>query len=324
MAFSFQENPSLPFFLFFLCLSTVSAYTNTSRNNGDEAVRRELRSGRCNWFRGNWVYDVKYPLYDPYKCPFIDPQFNCKKYGRPDNLYLKYRWQPSSCSLPRFNGLYFLRKMRGKKIMFVGDSLSTNMWQSLACLIHSWVPNARYTLLRQKVLVSLTFEKVVRSQEYGVTLKLYRAQFLVDLDSEKVGRVLKLDSIKQGRLWRGMDVLVFNSWHWWTHTGHIQPWDYMEDGKRLYKDMNRLVAYYKGMTTWSRWVNAFVDPSKTKVFFNGVSPTHYEQDGKKLRNITTCSSTERHVWKTEMIGLVKIKVDLFTQAESLYVLTRLQ
>lgn len=68
--------------------------------------------------------------------------------------------------------------------------------------------------------------KVVRSQEYGVTLKLYRTQFLVDLDSEKVGRVLKLDSIKQGRLWRGMDVLVFNSWHWWTHTGHIQPYTF--------------------------------------------------------------------------------------------------
>lgn len=28
--------------------------------------------------------------------------------------------------------------------------------------------------------------------------------------------------------------------------------DYMEDGNRLYKDMNRLVAYYKGMTTWAR------------------------------------------------------------------------
>ena len=42
--------------------------------------------------------------------------------------------------------------------MFVGDSLSTNMWQSLACLIHAWVPNARYTLLRQKGLASLTFE----------------------------------------------------------------------------------------------------------------------------------------------------------------------
>lgn len=42
--------------------------------------------------------------------------------------------------------------------MFVGDSISTNMWQSLACLIHSWVPNTRYTLLRQKGLASLTFE----------------------------------------------------------------------------------------------------------------------------------------------------------------------
>jgi len=137
-----------------------------------------------------------------------------------------------------------------------------------------------------------------------VTLLLYRTQFLVDLNVEKVGRVLKLDSIKQGNMWRGMDVLIFNSWHWWTHTEHIQPyvfpfflfvlsflsfdlnnlmtcvcfcrWDYMEDGNRLYKDMNRLVAFYKGMTTWARWVNAYVDPSKTKVFFNGVSPTHYE------------------------------------------------
>jgi len=102
MGFTSRGNPSfLFFFFFFLCLSTVSAYINSTSSNNDE-VRRELASGRCNWFRGNWVYDVKYPLYDPYKCPFIDPQFNCKKYGRPDNAYLKYRWQPSSCSLPRF------------------------------------------------------------------------------------------------------------------------------------------------------------------------------------------------------------------------------
>lgn len=50
----------------------------------------------------------------------------------------------------------------------------------------------------------------------------------------------------------------------------------MQEGGKLYKDMNRYVAYYKGMTTWSRWVNRFVDPSKTRVFFQGVSPVHYE------------------------------------------------
>lgn len=53
-------------------------------------------------------------------------------------------------------------------------------------------------------------------------------------------------------------------------------WDYIGEGGKRYKDMNRLVAYYKGMTTWSRWVNRFVDPSKTKVFFQGISPVHYE------------------------------------------------
>lgn len=52
--------------------------------------------------------------------------------------------------------------------------------------------------------------------------------------------------------------------------------DYIEEGGKLYKDTNRLVAYYKGLTTWSRWVNRNIDPSKTKVFFQGVSPMHYE------------------------------------------------
>ncbi|CAL9128268.1 unnamed protein product, partial [Musa textilis] len=32
-------------------------------------------------------------------------------------------------------------------------------------------------------------------------------------------RVLRLDSIQSGAAWLGVDVLVFNTWHWWTHKG---------------------------------------------------------------------------------------------------------
>ncbi|KAL8229594.1 hypothetical protein R6Q57_014494 [Mikania cordata] len=167
----------------------------------------------------------------------------------------------------RFNGVDFLQKWRGKKIMFVGDSLSYNMWISLSCMIHSWVPNAKYTLVKNGgSLTDLTF------QEYGLKLSIYRTTTIVDIVNENQGRVLKLDSINQGNAWIGMDMLIFNSWHWWTHVGRDQPWDYIGEGGKLYKDMNRLVAYYKGMTTWSRWVNRVVDPSKTKVFFQGISP----------------------------------------------------
>ena len=52
--------------------------------------------------------------------------------------------------------------------------------------------------------------------------------------------------------------------------------DYIRDGHNLVKDMDRLEAYNKGLTTWAKWVEQNVDPSKTKVFFQGISPGHYQ------------------------------------------------
>lgn len=61
----------------------------------------QANQSTCALFVGTWVRDDSYPLYESSSCPIIDAEFNCQMYGRPDSDYLKYRWQPLNCELPR-------------------------------------------------------------------------------------------------------------------------------------------------------------------------------------------------------------------------------
>ncbi|KAK1566604.1 hypothetical protein Q3G72_001898 [Acer saccharum] len=196
--------------------------------DGSELENKTISSS-CDIFKGKWVYDASYnPLYNARKCPFIGQEFDCQKNGRPDSLYLKYRWKPTSCKLPRFKGRDLLKRYRRK---------------------------AHHT--------------------YNVSIMLSRNAYLVDAVCEKGGRVLKLNSVDQnGELWKGADTLIFDSWHWWLHTGKKQAWDMIEDGNNTYKDMDRSVAYGKALKTWANWVNTNVDSPKTKIFLPGISPDH--------------------------------------------------
>lgn len=58
----------------------------------------------------------------------------------------------------RFDGVDLLKKWSGKKIMFVGDSLSLNMWESLSCMLQASVPNAKTTFVRRDSLSSVFFQ----------------------------------------------------------------------------------------------------------------------------------------------------------------------
>ncbi|KAJ4978806.1 hypothetical protein NE237_009586 [Protea cynaroides] len=111
-------------------------------------------------------------------------------------------------------------------------------------------------------------------QDYNVSLMVMTAYYLVDIEVEGIGRVLKLDSIKNGEIWKNMDILIFNSWLWW-YNRIDKPWDYIQEGNTIYKDMDIFVAYKKGLTTWANWVDSVLDTTKTKVIFQGITPSHY-------------------------------------------------
>ncbi|KAK1285504.1 hypothetical protein QJS10_CPB20g00288 [Acorus calamus] len=266
--------------LLLLLLLHLHAFTPLSavvigvrRQKGGHHRRRpslEANQTSCNLFEGSWVRDDSYPLYESSACPFIDPEFDCQLFGRPDSDYLKFKWKPINCDLPRFDGVGFLEKMRGKTIMFVGDSLGRNQWQSLICMLYSSSAEAKPATQMIKGDPLSTFKFL----DYGVSLSFYRAPYLVDIDTIQGKRILRLDDISaNANSWRGADVLSFNSGHWWTHKGALQGWDYMKDGPSYYADMDRLVAFQRGLTTWSNWVDANVD--RTNEWSDPVSKNCY-------------------------------------------------
>ncbi|RWW77345.1 hypothetical protein BHE74_00014490 [Ensete ventricosum] len=128
----------------------------------------------CDLFTGRWVYDdVSYPIYKEQECQFLTEQVTCMRNGRREDSYQKWRWQPQDCSLPRFDARVMLERLQGRRLMFVGDSLNRNQWESMVCLVQSAVPwNKKKTLTKNGALNVFRIEVIKSTRPHPNPLPL--------------------------------------------------------------------------------------------------------------------------------------------------------
>uniref|UniRef100_A0A0D3GUF8 Uncharacterized protein n=1 Tax=Oryza barthii TaxID=65489 RepID=A0A0D3GUF8_9ORYZ len=260
---------------------TTTTATTTRSSDAVDDVTAVAAAEHCDVVDGEWVRDddddERRPLYEPRRCPFVDEGFRCRENGRPDDAFAMWRWQPRHCTLPRFDAKNLLETLRNRRLVFVGDSIGRNQWESMLCMLATGVAGAGdgdgggdkaapiYEVNGSPITKhegALSF----RFRDYNCTVEHYRSPYLVRRGRRPprraVSSTLQLDAMDaRAHRWKDADVVVFNTGHWWSR-------------KKLNLNMSIEAAYQRAMNTLTSWVHREVNPHKSLVIFRTYSPAH--------------------------------------------------
>ncbi|XP_039009058.1 protein trichome birefringence-like 3 [Hibiscus syriacus] len=262
--------------------------------NPDLDDRFEFEPDECDITRGKWVFNLSIkPLYTDTSCPYVERQFSCEKNGQLEFDYRHWEWRPDDCYLPKFDAEVALKKLRGKRLVFVGDSLQRSQWESLVCMVEWTIPPPHKSMKRGRI------RNVFKAKEYNATIEFHWAPFLVQSNTdlsilEPKKRIIKIDSVSNSsRDWEGADILAFNTYVWWMIGPRLKTlWGSFANGEEGYEKLDARVAYKIGLKTWANWIDSTINPNKTRVFFTTISPLHTKskdwgrEDGLRCFNET--------------------------------------
>ncbi|XP_068663531.1 protein trichome birefringence-like 6 isoform X2 [Aristolochia californica] len=301
--------------------------SNPSANISWEFKKPVADRSRCDLSKGRWVFYESYPLYSSSSCPFIDEGFSCQTNGRLNRDYMKWSWHPQDCNIPRFNPVKMLELIRGKRLVFVGDSLNRNQWESMLCLLIGAVkdPSRVYEAHGRKITKTrgnYNFKFV----DYKCSVEFYVSHYLVHEGKARIGKkkvqTLRIDTIDKGSSkWRSADILVFNTAHWWSHYKTKAGVNYYQEGDLVHHHLDVSIAFKRALTTWASWVDQHINPRKTRVFFRNSSPSHFSggqwnagghcgEATRPLNDTSHWSYPEKNIVEEEVIEKMKIPVTI--------------
>ncbi|KAL9323636.1 hypothetical protein ACSQ67_008493 [Phaseolus vulgaris] len=237
---------------------------------------------QCDIFSGRWMHTSAAPYYTNETCHWIIDQQNCMKFGRPDREYLHWRWKPDECELPLFNASHFLNLLRGKKMVFVGDSVGRNQMQSLLCLLsHVSEPEDASHRYSSDVMY---FKRYIY-HDYNFTLaNLWSPYFVRSSDADPKGHsfnsIMRLYVDEADEAWTSQvedfDIVIISSGQWF-----FRPLLFYEEGQLVgcnkcgmenVTDLTHLFGYRKAFRTAFRALNDL--EGYKGVTFLGHSPQH--------------------------------------------------
>ncbi|KAF2942026.1 hypothetical protein DAI22_03g391400 [Oryza sativa Japonica Group] len=221
-----------------------------------------------------------------------------------------------------FNATGMLEMLRGKRMLFVGDSLLRGQYTSLLCLLHRGAPGGGGGSRSFETVDSLS---IFRAKDYDATIEFYWAPMLAESNSD--GAAVPDDRLirgapmnKHSSFWKGADVLVFNSYLWWMTGDKIQILRGAdEDMSKDIVEMEAAEAYRLVLHQVTRWLEGNVDPKSARVFFVTASPSHAGAGGECYDQTTPvgaadaasyCGSTSRRMVQVagEVLGASRVPV----------------